>query len=266
MRDVAIRVGHGCRGRARDQCRRSRADGGCQRASMSRPGSSTFTCMSTPAPARLRSYAGDNSVYPDGFTFRAGVTTVVDAGSSGWRNFDDFQSRVIARFTHPRARVPQHRRPRDARSEPSSRTSATWRCSPLRPPRAANRDTIVGIKTAHYAGPEWAPVERAVEAGTAADVPVMVDFGRNQPERPLAELVTTKLRPGDIYTHVYSGSARRAGSTRAPEPRLVRRTEARGDLRRRSRRRQLSLAGRRPRRSARAFCRIRFRPISTSAA
>ena len=27
---------------------------------------------------------------------------------------------------------------------------------------------IVGIKTAHYSGPEWAPVERAVEAGTLA--------------------------------------------------------------------------------------------------
>jgi dihydroorotase len=33
----------------------------------------------------------------------------------------------------------------------------------------------------------------------------MVDFGANQPERPLAELVTKKLRPGDIYTHCYSG-------------------------------------------------------------
>jgi dihydroorotase len=33
----------------------------------------------------------------------------------------------------------------------------------------------------------------------------MVDFGANRPERPLAELVTKKLRPGDIYTHVYSG-------------------------------------------------------------
>jgi len=30
-----------------------------------------------------RSYAGDNSVYPDGFTLRVGVTTVVDAGCSG---------------------------------------------------------------------------------------------------------------------------------------------------------------------------------------
>src|SRR5499425_1136893 len=43
------------------------------------------------------SYAGDNSVYPDGFTFRAGVTTVADAGCAGWRNFEDFKQRVIDR-------------------------------------------------------------------------------------------------------------------------------------------------------------------------
>jgi dihydroorotase len=41
------------------------------------------------------SYAGDNSVYPDGFTFRAGVTTVADAGCAGWRNFEDFKQRII---------------------------------------------------------------------------------------------------------------------------------------------------------------------------
>jgi dihydroorotase len=64
---------------------------------------------------------------------------------------------------------------------------------------------IVGVKTAHYAGPEWTPVERAVEAGTLAKIPVMVDFGAKKPERPLSDLVTRKLRPGDIYTHMYSG-------------------------------------------------------------
>jgi dihydroorotase len=68
-----------------------------------------------------------------------------------------------------------------------------------------HKGLIVGIKTAHYAGPEWTPVERAVEAGTQANIPVMVDFGSNRPERPMAELVTRKLRPGDIYTHAYSG-------------------------------------------------------------
>src|SRR5215471_13767992 len=34
------------------------------------------------------SYAGDLSLYPDGYTFRVGVTTVADAGCSGWRNFE----------------------------------------------------------------------------------------------------------------------------------------------------------------------------------
>ena len=43
------------------------------------------------------SYAGDNSVYPDGFTFRSGVTTVADAGCAGWRSFEDFKQRIIDR-------------------------------------------------------------------------------------------------------------------------------------------------------------------------
>src|SRR5213593_1115244 len=42
-------------------------------------------------------YSGDNSVYPDGFTLRSGVTTIVDAGSSGWRSFEDFKGRIIDR-------------------------------------------------------------------------------------------------------------------------------------------------------------------------
>ena len=44
----------------------------------------------------------------------------------------------------------------------------------------------MGFKTAHYAGPEWTPVEHAVEAGTIAEIPVMVDFGDDRPERPMA--------------------------------------------------------------------------------
>src|SRR5262249_34191086 len=43
------------------------------------------------------SYAGDNSVFPDGFTLRSGVTTVADAGSSGYKSFPDFKEHVIDR-------------------------------------------------------------------------------------------------------------------------------------------------------------------------
>ena len=46
----------------------------------------------------LKALTGDNSVYPDGFSFRTGVTTMVDAGTAGWRNFRDFRQRVIDRF------------------------------------------------------------------------------------------------------------------------------------------------------------------------
>ena len=37
-----------------------------------------------------RSYAGDNSLYPDGYTFRVGVTTVADAGCAGLAEFRRF--------------------------------------------------------------------------------------------------------------------------------------------------------------------------------
>ncbi len=50
-------------------------------------------------------YAGGTyprGVYPDGFTFRTGVTTVADAGSAGWRTFEDFKTRVI---DHSQTRV-----------------------------------------------------------------------------------------------------------------------------------------------------------------
>src|SRR5579863_3491009 len=42
-------------------------------------------------------WAGDDSVQPDAFSFRSGVTTMVDAGSSGWRNFEIFRHTVIDR-------------------------------------------------------------------------------------------------------------------------------------------------------------------------
>ena len=37
------------------------------------------------------------AVAPDGFTFRTGVTTVVDAGSSGWKTFPKFKEQTINR-------------------------------------------------------------------------------------------------------------------------------------------------------------------------
>jgi len=150
------------------------------------------------------SYAGDNSVPPDGFTFRVGVTTVVDAGCSGWRNFEDFKQRIIDRsktrvFAMLNIVGSGMRGPLYEQNTADMDGEATAAMA-LKYPQ-----TIVGIKTAHFEGLEWTPVEQAVIAGTLANIPVMVDFGRDQPTRPIYDLMTKKLRPGDIYTHMYSG-------------------------------------------------------------
>jgi len=150
------------------------------------------------------SYAGDNSVYPDGFTLRAGVTTVADAGCAGWRNFEEFKTRIIDR-AKTRVLAFLNIVGNGMRGGPWEQDLTDMAAVPAGVMALKYPGVIVGIKTAHYAGPEWTPVEHAVEAGTIANIPVMVDFGANKPERPLAELVTKKLRPGDIYTHVYSG-------------------------------------------------------------
>jgi dihydroorotase len=150
------------------------------------------------------SYAGDNSIYPDGFTFRVGVTTVVDAGGAGWRNFDDFKERVIDR-SRTRVLAFLNIVGHGMRGGKFEANLDDMEPKPAAEMALKHKGLIVGIKTAHYPGPEWTPVENAVEAGTIANIPVMVDFGSNRKERPLSELVTKKLRPGDIYTHVYSG-------------------------------------------------------------
>jgi dihydroorotase len=145
---------------------------------------------------------GDASIFPDAFALRVGVTTVVDAGSSGRRNFAHFKKTVIDRA---RTRVLAFLNiggvgmPGDSQEQNVADMDAKAAAELA----IANRDTIVGIKVAHYRGPDWTPVERGVEAGTIANIPVMIDFGEFRPERPFQELVLKKLRPGDIYTHAF---------------------------------------------------------------
>ncbi|MSV27332.1 MAG: amidohydrolase/deacetylase family metallohydrolase [Bryobacterales bacterium] len=147
-------------------------------------------------------YSGDNSVYPDGHTFHSAVTTVVDAGSSGWRNFPDFKDRVIDR-SKTRVLALLNIVGRGMGGDGIEQNLGDMDAKATAEQAMRYKDVVVGVKTAHYAGPEWAPVERAVEAGTAANIPVMVDFGSFRSERPFQELVLKKLRPGDIATHAF---------------------------------------------------------------
>jgi len=144
-----------------------------------------------------------DAVAPDGFTFRCGVTTVVDAGSSGWRNFEQFNEQTIK---HSKTRVLAFINivgggmrggafEQDLTDMDTKMTALTIR---------QYRNLIVGIKVAHYEGPEWTPVDRAVAAGKLMDKPVMIDFGGSNPPLSLEELFMQHLRPGDIFTHAYA--------------------------------------------------------------
>jgi dihydroorotase len=155
------------------------------------------------ADSMQREYTGASGVRPDGFTFRSGVTTVVDAGSSGWRNFEQFKKNVIDRFkTRVLAMLNIVGSGMGGRSDVEQNTEDM---DPEKTAAMAKRypENVVGVKIAHYKGPEWIAVERAVAAGKLANIPVMVDFADFRAERPFQDLVTSKLRPGDIYTHTY---------------------------------------------------------------
>jgi dihydroorotase len=147
-------------------------------------------------------WAGDNSVLPDGFSFRSGVTTMVDAGSAGWRNFEQFRQTVIDRA---KTRVLAFVNIVGLGMVSNFVEQDVKEMNPEQVARIAakHKDVVVGVKTAHYEGHDWAAVDHAVEAGRLANIPVMVDFGFFLPERPYWQLVTQKLRPGDISTHMY---------------------------------------------------------------
>lgn len=166
------------------------------------------------------SYAGDNSVYPDGFTFRVGVTTVADAGGAGWRNFADFKDRVIDR-SKTRVLAFLNIVGAGMRGGKWEQDLTDMDAEATAKMAEAYKDLVVGIKVAHYAGPEWTPIERAIDAGRRTGLPVMIDFGINYPDRrPLRQLLADKLRAGDIYTHVYSGNRNEEESGK-PNPGLL---------------------------------------------
>ncbi len=149
---------------------------------------------------------GDTSVNPEHTCLRAGVTTVVDAGTSGWRTFPDLRRTII---DHSRIRVLAML---NIAGVGMINYEVEQNPADMDPQRTAemakkNADVVVGIKSAHWRAPNFISVEKAVEAGRLANIPVMVDFGYFLPERPYQVMVLDKLRPGDISTHFYRSPA-----------------------------------------------------------
>src|SRR6266566_8115107 len=102
-------------------------------------------------------YSGDLSVYPDGYTFRSGVTTVVDAGSSGWRNFPDFKDRVIDR-SKTRVLALLNIVGKGMDGDPVEQNTQDMDSPAAAAMARQYPNIIVGFKTAHFEGPEWTAV------------------------------------------------------------------------------------------------------------
>ncbi len=143
------------------------------------------------------------AIVPDGFTFRVGVTTVVDAGGAGWKSFpvfkkniiDNSQTRVLSFMNIVGEGMRGGAYEQDIKDMDAGKASAF---------ALEHKEHVVGFKVAHFSGADWTPVDRLVEAGKLANMPVMVDFGGSKPPLPIEELFMKHLRPGDIYTHAYA--------------------------------------------------------------
>ena len=148
---------------------------------------------------------GIYSLSPDDFTFRAGITTVVDAGTSGHRNFQQFKDQVI---DHSKTRIlaflniagsgmsgnPDQQKVADMDVAKTARMIEQF------------PGIMVGVKIGHYEGESWTPFERALTAAQKTDKPLFVEC--HLPEYTLEDQLD-RMRPGDIITHSYEDIAER---------------------------------------------------------
>ncbi len=153
--------------------------------------------------------SGIRAVVPDAQSWNAGITTMVDAGTSGPLDFGRFKERVIDKS---QTRILAYVNICDQGMGPGEQDVSKMRPELTAGVCKAFPKEVVGVKTAHYWTSEawdeehapWDSVERAVEAGELCQMPVMVDFWPRPPERSYEELIVEKLRPGDIHTHVFA--------------------------------------------------------------
>lgn len=149
------------------------------------------------------------NINADAHMLQMGVTTVVDAGSCGWRDFLRFKENIIDKAevrilsflniaSGGMVNITSENSPKDFHPNVVAEIVKAF------------PDILVGVKTAHYwtqnpfddEHPMWASVDAAEEASVLAGKPLMVDFYPNR-ERTYEKMLT-HLKPGDIHTHMYA--------------------------------------------------------------
>lgn len=142
---------------------------------------------------------GVNSVSPDDFTFRSGVTTVVDAGTSGWRSFPLFKKQVIDQSktrilvflniaSEGMTGAEREQNPEEMQADSTAKMILQY------------PEIIAGVKIGHYNGKDWMPFETALTAAGKANKPLFVEC--HLPEYTLHDQLS-RMRPGDIITHTF---------------------------------------------------------------
>jgi dihydroorotase len=139
------------------------------------------------------------SVSPDDFTLKAGVTTVVDAGTSGWRNFPVFKEHVIDK-SKTRILAFLNIAGNGMSGSPTEQDLTDMDAYMTSLVVKKNADIIVGVKIGHFEGSDWAPFDRALDAAKRANTPLFVEC--HLPQYPLEDQLK-KMRPGDIITHSF---------------------------------------------------------------
>jgi len=138
---------------------------------------------------------------PDHNALRFGVTTAVDAGSSGADNFEAFRKRVIdgadTRVLAFLNIVAAGMYGGTVEDDPKQMDVAKAVAMVKK-----HRDVIVGIKTAHYQPADWTAVDNAVKAAAETGTVTLVDF-HPKPGRGYQELLAKHMRPGDLHTHFF---------------------------------------------------------------
>jgi dihydroorotase len=148
---------------------------------------------------------GTSSQLPDAFAPRAGITTVVDAGTSGWRTFPDFKAkiidnsmtRVLAFLSIAAAGYSADKAQENIAEMDVQKTAETVNKYP---------DILVGVRIGRYDGTEWTPFERASEAAKLVNKPLFVEC--HLPMYSLEDQLN-RMRSGDIMTHAFENVSER---------------------------------------------------------
>ena len=146
------------------------------------------------------SYGISAWTFPDEYAFPNGVTTVVDAGGSGYKSFDHFKTTIVDRA---RVRLLVLLNIVGAGMlGPVEQDVAEMQPEPCAEVVRGHPDIIVGVKAAHFKGRGWESVDGAVRAAGLSDTVAMIDYV-NHPDRTYRDLIVEHLRPGDMHTHMY---------------------------------------------------------------